>query len=102
MSELLTTQNTRCYQCLTPYYTSLISLYRGGQFQSNEEGMFVRLFHLETYNSQELSFRLASYRDFSWPHAIGINGYQDRVNKSEKMRTAQNPIKQVNRCRTTV
>ncbi len=43
------------------------------------KGKLVGLVALETYNSQELSFRLASYRDFSWPHAIGINGYQDRV-----------------------
>ncbi len=37
-SELFTTQNTQCYQCLTPYYSSLIILCRGGQFQCNEEG----------------------------------------------------------------
>ena len=38
-SELFTTQNTQCYQCLTPYYSSLIILCRGGQFQSDEEGL---------------------------------------------------------------
>lgn len=39
----------------------------------------VGLVTIETYDSQELAFRLASYRDFSWPHSIGINGYDDRV-----------------------
>jgi hypothetical protein len=39
-SVLFTTQNTQCYQCLTPYYSSLIIFCRGGQFQSNEEGSF--------------------------------------------------------------
>ncbi|MEI8101157.1 MAG: hypothetical protein WCH09_06265, partial [Bacteroidota bacterium] len=32
-----TTQNTQCYQCLTPYYSSLIILCRGGQFLPDEE-----------------------------------------------------------------
>ena len=30
--ERLTSQNTQCYQCLTPYYASLVCLYCGGQF----------------------------------------------------------------------
>jgi hypothetical protein len=42
-------------------------------------GMLVGLVTINTYDSQELAFRLASYRDFSWPHAVGINGYHDRV-----------------------
>ena len=42
-------------------------------------GMLVGLVTMNIYNSQELAFRLASYRDFSWPHAVGINGYRDRV-----------------------
>ena len=37
-SELLTSNNPQCYHCLTPYYALLICLYRGGQFQSDEEG----------------------------------------------------------------
>ncbi|MBM3419033.1 MAG: hypothetical protein FJY17_08975 [Bacteroidetes bacterium] len=43
------------------------------------KGKLVGFVTLETYNSQELSFRLASYRDFSWPHSIGIHGYPDRI-----------------------
>jgi hypothetical protein len=37
-SEPLTPKNTQCYHCLTPKSASLICLYRGGQFQSDEEG----------------------------------------------------------------
>ena len=37
-SEPLTSKNTQCYHCLTPKSASLIYLYMGGQFHSDEEG----------------------------------------------------------------